>query len=116
MASTSEKGCCPKCGAPWHRKTEKVKQKADNKKGYNLVLKSIGWEPGCKCGIDKKQTCMVLDPFSGMSTTGVASMDYHQDYVGIEPSKEYVKMAKDRLTEWDFSREEDDDLLKRYLK
>jgi DNA modification methylase len=67
-ASTSEKGCCPKCGAPWMRVVEKTTQEPSYRKGnqpetvhayhgesdtrtLGMVQQSntIGWEPSCKC-------------------------------------------------------------------
>ncbi len=78
-AGTSEKGCCPECGAPWVRVVEKTKSyesnagKAARKSGiYELSdsgsprtdvdrpehdirfgpcvqSKTIGWRPSCKC-------------------------------------------------------------------
>ncbi len=73
LAGTSEKGCCPQCGAPWERMverggrvqahwegTEQVKAKAaKGKHGATSVIETgsyqtyatIGWRPGCGCGV-----------------------------------------------------------------
>ena len=40
---------------------------------------------------------IVLDPFMGSGTTGVAAKMLNVDYLGIELSNEYVKMAKKRI-------------------
>lgn len=40
----------------------------------------------------------VLDPFSGMGTTGVACLNHHCDYYGIEMSQQYVDLSVKRLT------------------
>jgi hypothetical protein len=74
MAGTSEKGCCPECGAPWVREVEKERSfesgsgKAGNmptgkhgtglqgggatkdvRRGPTVHSKTTGWLPGCEC-------------------------------------------------------------------
>lgn len=66
LAGTSEKGCCPECGAPWVRVTEKrVPELRDARSRYpgehTLATKkyqhgdpgpeseTIGWKPICEC-------------------------------------------------------------------
>ena len=39
----------------------------------------------------------ILDPFMGSGTTALAAMHYQRDYIGIELSKEYCDMAKQRI-------------------
>lgn len=41
----------------------------------------------------------VLDPFSGLATTGLACMNNNDDYVGIEVVPEYAKLSQERLNE-----------------
>jgi len=97
VAGTSEKGCCIKCSSPWKRILEKVKVLANNKKGYEVKLLSKGWKPTCKCNIEETKPCLVLDPFSGMATTGLAAIDHFQNYVGIELNEKYLKESRKRL-------------------
>lgn len=40
---------------------------------------------------------IVLDPFMGSGTTGVAALQSNRYYVGYEINEEYVKLAEDRL-------------------
>ena len=40
---------------------------------------------------------LVLDPFCGSGTTGVASVKNNRRFVGIESSAEYVKLSKSRI-------------------
>lgn len=40
---------------------------------------------------------MVLDPFFGSGTTGVAALIHRRYYIGIELNVEYIKIANDRL-------------------
>ncbi len=81
-AGTSDKGCCPECGAPWRRVVEKSYEQVrppriavspkgsphasgiyDGLKGHSgtvgadgrsktPTVATIGWEPGCSCLID----------------------------------------------------------------
>jgi len=48
---------------------------------------SSGWGKG-----------IVLDPFMGSGTTAVVAMKMNRHFVGIEPSEEYVEIARRRLT------------------
>ena len=41
---------------------------------------------------------IVLDPFSGSSTTGVAAMGLNRKYIGIELKKEYLDLSVRRIT------------------
>lgn len=69
-AGTSEKGCCPKCGAPWKRVMEKTSEKDLRAKGSRFdkgktgsrdggdrtqagdrfLNETRGWLPSCDCG------------------------------------------------------------------
>lgn len=40
---------------------------------------------------------LVLDPFCGSSTTGIASLLLHRKYVGIDMEDEYLELSKKRL-------------------
>jgi site-specific DNA-methyltransferase (adenine-specific) len=39
----------------------------------------------------------VLDPFMGSGTTGVACMQLHRNFIGIEISEQYFDLAKERI-------------------
>jgi len=121
LAGTSEKGCCPTCGAPWVRLVKKWE--APSEKEYHPVNtemdwlsqdddltgpvlhteqtiadRTLGWEPTCKCSDNTSPTpCTVLDPFFGVGTTALVSMLHGRSCVGIELNPEYVKMAVKRL-------------------
>ncbi len=116
QAGTSEKGCCVICGTPWERIFEKIEveinkttgrrstesvnifpEEIEAKKEYQLQLIEKGWEKQCKCDTDEVKPCIVLDPFSGMATTGLTAFKYNHYYVGVELNKEYLEMSKDRL-------------------
>jgi DNA modification methylase len=115
LASTSEKGICSRCGAPWKRLTKKEtihhekwfgdKQDARNSRGsagnsYDepIGYDTIGWEPTCKCNVvGVLQSGVVLDPFSGSSATGVACKWHNRNYIGIELNPEYCGMGERRI-------------------
>ena len=40
---------------------------------------------------------VVLDPFMGSGTTGVASKKLGYDFIGIEQSEEYMEICKARI-------------------
>lgn len=42
---------------------------------------------------------VILDPFMGSGSTGVASLNLNRDFIGIELSKEYFDIAKNRIEE-----------------
>lgn len=47
--------------------------------------------------IQSTQANIILDPFMGSGTTAIAARANDRDFIGIEISPEYVKMARDRL-------------------
>lgn len=40
---------------------------------------------------------LILDPFMGSGTTGVAALELNRDFIGIEYNNEYFKIAEDRI-------------------
>ncbi len=42
---------------------------------------------------------LVLDPFFGSGTTGVVARKHQRNYIGIELSKDYIKIAQERLNQ-----------------
>lgn len=47
--------------------------------------------------IHTKKNQLILDPFMGSGTTGVAALELNRDFIGVELEKEYFKIAKERL-------------------
>lgn len=47
---------------------------------------------------------IILDPFCGSSTTGVAAKKLNRRYIGIDNSKEYLELSIKRLEEVDYER------------
>jgi DNA modification methylase len=122
-AGTSEKGCCPECGAAWVREVAKeaVPHPNGGHQGYrakgdaggmtdmsqnprfNWEVRTTGWMPTCSHTADPIP-CTVLDPFAGSGTTGVVALRLGRSFIGIELSPAYAEMAR-RSLETDRSRD-----------
>ena len=42
---------------------------------------------------------LVLDPFTGSSTTGIAALKYNRRFIGVDNSTEYLELSVKRITE-----------------
>jgi DNA modification methylase len=115
-AGTSEKGCCPKCGASWVRVVEKETQVPPYRKGnkpetlhayhgesntrtLGMVQNATttGWTPTCTCNAGEPVPCTVLDIFSGAGTTALVAAKLGRDAIGIELNPEYVEISRKRI-------------------
>jgi DNA modification methylase len=127
LAGTSEKGCCPNCGAPWKREVDRIPatskecpktMAAHEPRGgtgtpvgtvgkfgsgrINGSVTTVGFFPSCSCNNDDELElepvpCTVLDPFNGSGTTGIVALAERCNYIGIELNPEYVAMSERRL-------------------
>ncbi|MFT3863996.1 MAG: site-specific DNA-methyltransferase [Solirubrobacterales bacterium] len=123
LAGTSPVAC-RSCGAPWRRVvssrrllpgvhelrggwTEEGSQARSGRalrptgKGHwrvRVERETVGWEPGCDHDAPGAR-CAVLDPFAGVATTGLAAARHGRDFVGVELSGAYARMARRRLRE-----------------
>ena len=120
LAGTSERGCCPECGAPWERVVEKgelrehpdregrsVRNVAFDGDGYSETggtlgltrdSQTVGWRPTCKHGAEPAP-CRVLDPFAGSGTVGLVAERLGRHSVLIDASEEYCEMARHRTAQ-----------------
>ena len=118
-AGTSERGCCPKCGAPWERiiereKTDRtteakrevemnehpgrsVKSRCNSDRLEPAPKKTAGWKPGCACNAGDPIPCTVLDPFGGRGTTGVQALELGRNSILIELNPVYVGFIRRNL-------------------
>ncbi len=121
LLAGSSPTACRTCGAPWRRivnarrlldgkkeikgswtKADKLRSgRALEATGFGhwrveVRRQTVGWEP--TCGHDAPGgRCLVLDPFAGAATTGVVAARHGRDFLGIELSGAYARMARRRL-------------------
>ncbi len=81
---------CRRCYQPWRRQ----------------VLRAVGatatrgrLAPTCSCTDRASQPGLVLDPFFGAGTTGVAAERLGRDWLGIELNPDFAAQALRRITE-----------------
>jgi hypothetical protein len=116
-ASTSEKGQCPACGAPWVRVTEregKQDQKSWSGAGrengclaggghfgrtgqFTVNIQQIGWRPSCAHTDLAPVPQTILDPFAGAGTTLLVADRLGRDAIGCELNSHYGDMGIERL-------------------
>jgi len=119
LASTSDKGNCPKCGMPWARVSAshiEYSQNIHNHPKYptgqfghqaanrhrdghipgNKVVETLSWRPTCKCGLDPVPA-VILDPFSGTGTALAVAKSLGRHSIGIDISPDYCAMARRRI-------------------
>lgn len=118
-ASTSEKGCCPKCGAQWQRVVEKSGSNWEQRKavgvpsrygkhpskGYEItsvgmsLSATLGFAPSCECNAGDPIPCRVLDPFAGSGTTLQVCEALGRDSWGVELMAKNIPIIDKRLKE-----------------
>lgn len=76
-------------GDVWHLSTKPLKEAHFAAFPIDIPLRAIA--AGCPPG------GTVLDPFSGAATTGIAALQLDRQFVGIELSAEFNRIAKHRL-------------------
>jgi DNA modification methylase len=111
LAGTSERGCCPECGAPWERDIEykanytqreeahapnSTPSKVDSSGWQPPTITMKGWRSTCAHALEPVP-CVVLDPFNGAGTTGLVALKHRRGYVGIDLNAAYLEMTRERL-------------------
>lgn len=119
VSASSERGCCPTCAAPWRRIVDRQRlldgepiddgKWADSEEPRRMPSNGIshmryttartegGWEPTCECSPREPGPCVVLDPFCGTGTSGVAALRLGRSFIGIELSAQSVALANQRI-------------------
>jgi DNA modification methylase len=115
LAGAPERAC-GECGAPWVRVVERTPmvvrptpkreawqaedEHARTQTGGTVLepptSRTLGFEPSCSHG-DGSARGVVLDPFAGAGTTGLVALQHGREFVGIELSPEYARMARERI-------------------
>lgn len=113
--TTSERGCCPECGAPWERVVERetVLQRPKSQPGRGeqpslragpgraqqggrcVSTQTTGWRPTCTHETEPIP-CRVLDPFAGLGRTWEAARETGRRFAGVDLSLEYCRIARSR--------------------
>ncbi|MFB3816116.1 MAG: DNA methyltransferase [Candidatus Methylomirabilales bacterium] len=122
-AGTSERGCCPRCGAPWERIVEEPdfseapKRKTSRLEGQlkshgegfltsagqawqewrnENPSRTVGWRPTC-AHEETPVPCTVVDPFAGAGTVGLVADRLGRDAILIDLNTSYIDMAAERI-------------------
>lgn len=77
LAATTAR-CCGICGAPWPKRRTPTR-------------------PACS-HLNATGRCLVLDPFCGSGTVGVAACRHGRAFLGIDPCARSVQRARQRIT------------------
>jgi DNA modification methylase len=113
-AGTSERGCCPACGAAWDRiaetstethrysyalRTGRINGDSVEVKGRagDVTKRTIGWRQTCSCLPADPIPCTILDPFAGAGTTGLVADRLGRDAVLIDLSAIYTEAGHARI-------------------
>lgn len=133
-AGTSERGCCPVCGAQWQRAVDKRRtfesgsgragnlpagkngpglqgggETGDIRRGPVVHVTTTGRHPACDHDAPPVPS-LVLDPFAGSGTTLQVARQLGRRSVGLDLSSAYLseqaraRLELDRLDEWQNSK------------
>lgn len=121
LASTSERGCCPTCGAGWVRVVEREfvgeynnkeaqqqQVRANTMSGgidkvtlgrtEHIKMTTTGFRPACDCPTADPVPCVVLDPFIGSGTTAQVAIEHRRHWIGFEANPDYAgELVSERL-------------------
>lgn len=91
---------CTNCHAPYIRDPAKTRCIAQHL-GYTAVgslppRPGVPLTPTCSCH-SSSEPGLVLDPFIGSGTTGIAAQQLQRDWLGIEINPAYARQAKTRI-------------------
>ncbi len=115
--ATPERGLCSACSAPWLRVVERERVDhtgagiAVGQYGQSELVRGAGangkrhmehnrwkhldWRASCTCNAPPRQA-IVLDPFGGSGTTGIAAAQLGRKAVLLDLSMDYIRLAQVR--------------------
>jgi len=122
LAGTSERGCCPACGAPWTREVERTamvvregpsrratrKAAGDGSSSRTACTgtmlepptrRTVGWAPSCECPKHDPVPCTVIDPFGGSATTGAVATWFGRRAILCEMGESFIAEMPRRIRE-----------------
>ncbi len=79
---------CASCGSPWTR---------ERTKGLGALAVTDKLEQRCTCPSTSWKPGIVLDPFFGSGTVGVAAERLNRHWLGIELNPDFAALARERL-------------------
>lgn len=81
--------------------TNVITQNINSNKEYSKIHRAVMSKPFCDEVIKEftKEGDTILDPFSGMGTTGVSCVEQNRNYIGFEICEEYVELSKKRIND-----------------
>lgn len=110
QASTSDCGCCPRCGAQWARVVDRTPglirggswsdelgHESQHRERQNGETRTLGYRTTCKCPPADPVPATVLDPFCGVGSTLLAAARLGRCGIGVEISPDYCALARARL-------------------
>ena len=112
ILATCPEAICSRCGQPWRRQVSvtripvgppsqsskpKDRQVMRFKDRWHTV-REVGELIPCRCQAPAIRG-VVLDPFMGAGTVGLVAEHFNRDWIGIEISPEYRKLALKRIAE-----------------
>lgn len=124
VASTPGAGICSVCGSPWAPVVERERTfdgepvdgagswagasalatgRSARPEGvghwrWSTRSQTLGHRPTCACSVPATQA-IVLDPFAGSGSTGVAAIRLGRRFIGIDLSMPYLMIARNRTGE-----------------
>lgn len=113
LSGSSAYGACSKCGSPWARVVKVERSNYISRPDRQVATggaitggvgknfpdtkrTTTGWQPTCQCNADVVP-CVVLDPFSGSGTTGVAALTHGRKYIGCDLNPDYIALSRQRI-------------------
>ena len=84
-------------GTNWRSSTLSGEVGSRDPQRHCTETESVGWRASCTCPLSEAVPATVIDPFCGISGTGVACARLGRNYIGIDLSEKYTRIAAKRL-------------------